>query len=294
MERANRFGAVSAGGGREPTYPAATAPDPDAPAVPRPRRTLQYAAVGGTVAAVVIVVLLLGFAGILPLGLHSSASPTVTVHSARLSFSPASNPCFFSDYGGGAAHTLIAGGVIDFTINLTDQSGGSVHACTVTGVNVSTPGFRLDSSNLPVVLPNGGRAELNLSVQVPTVAFQGNLTMTANVTYLLPNVNVLAQNVSYSPSSNAGPCGASPPAALAFKTFAGSEYSDSAGFFVISPSVGCKITGVSTTTAGFGIASSSTPYGLPIDNLASVSFVLSVPSQAYTGNLTILLDLSQS
>ncbi|HXQ94791.1 MAG TPA: hypothetical protein VN864_06480 [Thermoplasmata archaeon] len=269
----------------------------DAPSTPPPRgprRSLQYAAVGGAVAAVVVVVLVLGFVGVLPLGLHSSGSTaSVTVRSATLSFAPSANPCFPSEYGGGHSHTLTAGGLLEFTINLTDESGGSVHACTVTGVNVSTPGFQLVSTNAPLLLPNGGGAELNISVQVPSAAFVGNLSMTANVTFLRPNIDVTAQNVTFSPSSDMGACGVDTPTALGFTTFAGSHYDDSAGFFVISPTVSCTITGVSTTTAGFGIVSSSTPYGLPIDNFGGVTFVLSVPSQAYTGNVTILLALSE-
>jgi hypothetical protein len=293
MESGNRFGPVTPEEAPPPADPFAAPPESEPSTVPRPSRTIQYVAVGGGVAAVVIVVLLLGFAGILPLGLHAAPAPSVTVHSATLSFAPASNPCFPAAYGGGRAHTLVAGGFIDFTINLTDDSGGSVRACTVTAINVFTPGFRVDSSNVPLLVPSVGGAELNVSVQVPNVAFQGNLTMTANVTYLSPNVNVLAQNMSFSPSSNGGPCGASPPSSIPFKTFAGSQYHDTAGFFVISPQVGCHVTDVSTTTAGFSIVSSSTPYVLPINNLAGVSFVLQVPSQAYTGNVTIVLGLAQ-
>lgn len=244
--------------------------------------------------AVVAVVFGLGFAGILPLGLHTnSSSPTDTIGSATLTFAPANNPCFPSEYGGGRAHTVVAGGFLEFRINLSDRSGGTVHACTVTGVNVSTAGFQMESTNVPVVVPNGGTATLNVTVEVPTTSYSGNLTMTANVTFLLPNVDVLNQNVTYSPSSDSGACGASPPSGLAFKTFAGTEYDDSVGFFVISPSVSCTITGVSTPTAGFAIASSNTPYGLPIDSFGGVTFVLSVPSQAYTGNVSIVLELSE-
>lgn len=244
--------------------------------------------------AAIVAVVLLGLAGVLPLGINAlGAQPTVTVHSATLTFEPASNPCFPSEYGGGQAHTLATGGVIDFTINLTDQSDGSVRACTVVSVNVSTPGFTVESSNVPLFVALGVPAELNVSVGVPNSAYQGNLSMTANVTFQRPNVDVTAQNFSYSPSSDSGPCGVDAASGVAFQTFAGSQYDDSAGFFVISPEVSCTITAVATTTPGFSVVSASTPVFLPIDSFSGVSFVLAVPSQAYTGNVSIVLTLTE-
>lgn len=237
-------------------------------------------------------ILLLGFAGVLPLGLHSaSTGATVTVHSATLSFDPVSNRCFPSPYGGGRSHTVVAGGFLVFTINLSDQSQGSVRGCTVTDVNVSTPGFRLEGTNAPVLVPNGGVAELNVTVEVPNSAYEGNLSMQANVTFDSPNVDVLGQNVTWSSGSDASACGVDTPYGEPFRGFAGSQYTDTLGFFVISPMNGCTITGVSTTTAGFGITSSSTPYVLPIDTLAAVSVTFLLPSQAYTGNVSIVLTL---
>jgi hypothetical protein len=246
------------------------------------------------VVAVVVIVLLLGLAGVLPIGIHALGSqPSVTVHSTTLTFAPGSNPCFPSAYAGGQVHTLATGGVIDFTINLTDQSGGSVRDCTVTSVNVSTAGFTVESSNVPLIVPLGAPAELNVSVGDPTSSYQGNLSMTANVTFQLPNVNITAQNFVWSPSSDAGPCGVDAASSTAFQTFAGSVYDDSAGFFVISPEVVCNVTAVSTTTAGFSVVSSNTPVFLQIDSFGGVTFALSVPSQAYTGNVSIVLTLTE-
>lgn len=252
------------------------------------RRKLAYALSGGIAVVVVVVVLIL--TGVLPL-IPATVIPKVTVTQANLSFSPSGNPCF-GTYADDAPVTLDVGGQETFFVNLTDQSPNSAHDCTVGDIQVLTPGFSLVSSNAPLSVPTSGVGELTFTVKYPSTAYHGPLNMSAPVTYFGPNIHVATQNFSWSTSPSS--CGVEDVTGgnVNITAFAGETYNDSVGFFVISPENYCIIDSVGTSTPGFSVISSSTPYQLPIDSIAGVSFELQLPAQAYTGGLNITLSLT--
>jgi hypothetical protein len=248
----------------------------------------------GAVIAVVAIVLALGVAGVLPLGLHASNSgssaPEVRVDSAVLHFDPSNTPCFTSAYQDSKLAVYGVGGIATYRVNLTDDAHGSVRACTVTGINVSTTGFSLASANVPLVINASGTTLLTIVVNLPTSAFLGTLNLTATVTDVPPNVVVGNQTLSFSPASNS--CGSLMQFGSAgFSGFSGGMYNDSLGFSVISPPQSCNVTSVSTSTPGFSIVSSQTPASLPIDSILSVSFVVQLPEGPYQGDLDITFHL---
>lgn len=273
-------------------------PEQSTPPLPTPppsggsRRKLGYGIGAAVAVAIVVVVLLLS--GILPVGLKlggGSVAP-VTVTSTTLAFTPANNPCFTSTYSNRTPSTLPGGTIQVYRVDLVNDANGAARDCRVLSIHVTTPGFSLASANVPLNVPAGPATLLSITVNLPRSGYSGPLNLEASAAYVLPNITVKNQNGSYSPSSSAGPCGASPPSGAGFTGFGGSTYNDSIGFFVISPSQSCSITGVTTTTPGFTILSSDTPYPLPIDSFASVSFVIQVPPGPFSGNVTIVLELS--
>jgi hypothetical protein len=244
---------------------------------------------------VVAVALALVLSGALSHGslLGALKVPEVTVTDILLSFTPSNDPCFTSDYENSTPGTVVAGGTVTFVAAIVDQADGSARDCALTSVNVTTPGFVLVASNLPLNVSPSGSAQLNLTLRAPTISYDGPLNLTANASFELPNVHVLAQNVTFDPSGAAGACGVSVFGSGGFTQFSATDFDDSIGFFVISPAYYCTITAVSTPTSGFSVVSSQTPVSLPIDSIASVSFVLALPETAYSGNLSLTVTLSE-
>jgi hypothetical protein len=296
-------------GGNQPAYEseptkdgapdgAPVGPGSEAPANARDssghRRALWVG--GGVAVAVAVLVLLLWLAGVGPFAGHApgapAAVPTVTVTAATLSWSAPSNPCFTSPYGTQSPGTLVAGGTYYLTTKLTSDADGQARFCTVENVTVTSSGFTLRSANVPLLVPASGGATLNISVTVPSTSFSGQLNVSAGVTYVLPNVTVKNMNVDYAPDSLAGPCGISAGSGPGFTTWTSNDYNGSVGFFVVSPEDACEVTSVSTNTTGFSVSSSDTPYELPVDNFGGVTFVLLTPDSSYSGNVTIVLQLS--
>ena len=264
-------------------------PSPAAPTSARRKRV--YALTSGIAVAIVVLVLIL--TGIIPLVPGAAKGVAkVTVTQANLAFLPYGNPCL-GNYTDSTSVTLAVGGEEVFYGNLTDQSPSSAHDCGVGSIQILTPGFSLVSSNTPLTVPTSGTVELTFTVRFPATPYNGTLNMSAPVTYLGPNIHVTSQEFLWSASPSY--CGVEDlmgSGSVNITGFAGGTYNDSVGFFVISPEYNCIINSVGTVTPGFSVLSSSTPYMLPIDSIAGISFVIQFPLQAYTGGLNITLDLT--
>lgn len=265
---------------------------PEAAGVPavlwRRRKPILYALVGGGAAVAVVVVLVL--TGAIPL-LENRPSK-VSVQPVTLSFDPTNNPCFPSDFTNATPLVETAGGRVVLTVPLVDRSGGSVRDCTVSSVAATTAGFHVMSANVPLLVVPTGTTTLSVTVGLPSSAYAGALNLTANVTYVAQNVTVQNQTLTFENATAQASCGVSVPIASGFSAFGGSYYNDSVGFFVISPTRSCSVTGVTATTAGFTVVSSELPVLLPIDAAASVNLVLKVPENGYVGNLNLTLTLT--
>lgn len=273
--------------------PIAPASDPTGPSA-RPRRGRRRLWAGlGAVAAILVVVLILWIGGIGPFGGKTAAGPAVTVTASTLSFSPARDPCFQSEYGTREPGTLAPGGTYILLTKLSIDQYGSVRNCTVESVAITTPGFSLLAANVPLFVPAVGGATLNISVTVPSVAYTGQLNLTAVAAFTSPNVNATNRQVSRSTSNSTFLCGISGVSGGGpFLSFSSTEVNDSVSFIVTSPFDSCIITSVSTSTSGFRILSSGTPYQLPIDSFAGVTFVLLTPSASYNGTVSLTLKVT--
>jgi hypothetical protein len=248
----------------------------------------------GVAAAVAVVVALL-IGGLLPfahLGPSGSSPSSVDIRDVNLSLTPQGNPCFGSGYGTSTPSTVAAGGTFTLQVPLRDQDPAAARSCTVGQVLVDTPGFTLQGANVPFLVPDTGSATLTIVVNVPDSSYSGSLNLSAAVTYLAADVQVLAQNVTFSPSSN--PCGVSTFGTSGFSVFSNASYNDSIGLISISPQQYCDVSGVSVSTPGFTVQSAGTPVALPIDSTASVSFVLGTPATSFEGDLGLTLTLSWS
>jgi hypothetical protein len=263
---------------------------PRSPSTVRRRRGVYIGA--GIGAAIIVIVLALWLAGVGPFAGQSPINrPTVTVTAATLSFTPSSNPCFASDYGTTTPGTLATGGTYIFSAKLTSDAAGSARYCTVKNLTITSPGFTIASANVPLFVPASGGALLNVSITVPSTAYEGQLNITAGVTFTLPGVTVKNLNGYYSPSNLSGPCGATPALGGGFTTWSHNDFNASVGFIVYSAADACEISNVTTNTTGFTVLNPQVPYVLPVDNFGGVSFVLLTPTGTYDGNVSIILDL---
>jgi hypothetical protein len=77
-------------------------------------------------------------------------------------------------YGG----TVSLGGIFHGSVNLPYPGGLTGPNCTAQSVQVLTPGFVLQGSNVPVVVSPGGAGRLFVNVTVPGVVSSGPLSMT--------------------------------------------------------------------------------------------------------------------
>lgn len=255
--------------------------------------------VGVAVAAVAVILITAlvwgyGLGGLHPAGSGSSGTTTppveVRVSVLNLAFLPGNNSCFSSAYQSTHANTVVAGGRILYNVSLSDENTNAAHGCKVTGLSVNTSGFSISSSNAPVNVGTGS-ATLHFTLQTPTTAYNGTVSVFANVTFQSPDVKVTAQN--FKVTGGGGQCGSVTASGTAFSGFNGSRYSDGALLTDISPAVVCNVTQVTLDNAsGFSITGTNLPVQLPIDSFVSISFTLQLPSTSFKGILNYTLTLS--
>lgn len=247
------------------------------------------------IAVVVIITLfsvgLLGQGGFSPLG-PSHPSPEVVVGVLTLNFAPSNNPCFGSDYQTTATEKINAGGELLYNVSLRNGDPSAARNCTVTGLTVGTPGFTLLSSNLPVTVPSAFEyTTVQFALRAPDSAFNGSVLVSANMTYVSPDIEVTAQNFSF--TGGGGACGSLSASGVGFSGFSGSTYSDSALVISVSPLAYCNLTQITVAPGfGFSISGSNLPLALPLNSFASVTFTLGLPSSAYSGTLEFTLTVT--
>lgn len=245
----------------------------------------MWAVAGGGSAAVVVVVVALLLTGVIPLG--APAGPKVEVTAVTLSFSPASNPCFTSDYVNDSPSTQPAGGVFNFEAAITNDAQGAAEDCMIESLSTATPGFSVEAANVPLEVPASGSTELDVEVSTPSTAYTGPLNLTATATFVPPNVNVSHQNVVYSNPTQAGQCGAFSTIAFPFTGFGGGVYNDTVEFLILNAEDFCSITSLTVAPTSFPVLSTDLPIPLPVDSFATVTFTLGLPTAGYSGNLTL-------
>ncbi|MCI4354241.1 MAG: hypothetical protein L3K06_02610, partial [Thermoplasmata archaeon] len=271
--------ADTAGQGPDPTFRSAPA------AARSPRRTGILVAIAVVAVAVAVVLALLFTVGIGGFRLAGSSTPAlVHVNELDLAFSPSSNACF--PYGFQSTHpeTVAVGGELLYNVSLQDVNPGGAHACTVTGLVVNTSGFTVVASDLPLVVGTGS-ATLDFTLSAPSAAFNGSVLVTANVTFLTPDVHVSAQN--FHVAGGGGSCGTIVVSGIGFSGFSGSTYADSTLATAIFGTSTCHLTQLALSSAptGFSIVSSSLPIAVPQNSFSGFTFALQLPPTSYQGEL---------
>lgn len=274
--------------------PASDQPMESAVAGPRRSRKLILG-VSAAIAAVVIVVLALALLGVLGgggihLGGSSTPPTTVRINVLTLNFTPANNSCLLTEFQSTHGSTVIAGGEIVYNVSLQNSNPGGARDCSVTGLAIATAGFSIASSNVPLAVGTSA-VTLTFTLATPSTAYNGSVTVTANVTFQKPDIHV--QNQNFTETGGGGQCGSVSASSIGFSGFDSSTYSDSALAIAISPSRTCSVTSIALVGApGFSISGTNLPVQLPSDSLASITFTLHLPTAPFQGSLNYTLTLS--
>jgi hypothetical protein len=68
------------------------------------------------------------------------------------------------------------GGSVHYTVpNI--ENPNTTSSCTIHSVESAVPGFGVTAGNFPLTIPAAGNETLNLTISLPQVAFEGNLTL---------------------------------------------------------------------------------------------------------------------
>jgi hypothetical protein len=134
-----------------------------------------------TVAIVVVIVVVIIAALVMVALLKNNTNdnsgggnPAVTVEITGVNWNI--NGCGWSSYTGNGG-TFSGGQQITFTSQFTYSSFLGLGTCTISSVSISTPGFSLVSSNTPLTFSGSGTQTLSVTVNAPTSAFTGVVTL---------------------------------------------------------------------------------------------------------------------
>jgi hypothetical protein len=273
--------------------PVPSAPRGETVSPKRPRRVAAWILVT-TVVTFLLVLLAIAIAD---LALTPAASTHAKPTGAALYFAPSQDPCFPSGYQPLTSPTVTRAGDYAYFANLTEQAGNSARYCTVASIWVNTPEFSIAGSDLPLNLSSSPTGELELVLAPHPITYVGPIYLTANVTFLLPDVNVTGQGVAYTPSSLRLPCGVASglsAAGFPFEEFSGTDFSDELRVYSMDPTSSCEVTQVGASTPGFTIVNASVPVALKMFQDVDLNVTLGVPPAAYSGNLDLLLTIVET
>ncbi len=160
-----------------PQMPPSSYPAPPAP--PKSRT--------GLIVAIVVVVVVVVIAAVIVLGMRPASTtnnppPTVyvTITAINLQINGPSNCWSSSTETGG---TVTAGTSFSDSWQFTYHQGFlQPVSCTIQSVSISTAGFSLVSSNAPLVVGNGATQTFTYTVQTPSAAYSGVMTVVLTVT----------------------------------------------------------------------------------------------------------------
>jgi hypothetical protein len=266
-----------------------TASTPGPPPTRRSRRR-WWIALG---VAVVALIVLAGIVGSIPTGTSSSGpgstdpgAPRVDVTKVDWAFAGAGN-CWNVASGPGVT---VPGGT-SFTVSVPlsyNNTGSGPKSCTVDGASVETTGFRLVSSDTPLVVKNGSTANLTVEVAAPNATVKSALDVQIQVSAGTPATNVTIPSVTWDfngPSncwtSETG-SGTTVPGGTQFTVSVRLTYAGGSG-----EPYQCTVTSEAVDTAGFTLDGSNTPLAVDSGSTLTLTATIQAPNVTETENLTL-------
>ena len=266
-----------------------TAPTPDgAPTSHRRRR--WWIALG---VAVVALVVLAGLVGSIPTGTSPSApgstapgTPRVDVTKVDWAFAGAGN-CWSVASGPGMT---VPGGT-SFTVSIPlsyNATGSGPKMCTVDSASVETTGFRLVSSDTPLVVKNGSTANLTVQVAAPNATVKSALDVQIQVSAGTPTTTVTIPSVVWKfngPSncwSSKTGSGTTVPGGTQFTVSVQLSYAGGSG-----EPYQCTVTSEAVVSSGFSLDGSNTPLSVDSGAAETLTATIQAPNVTETTNLTL-------
>jgi hypothetical protein len=264
------------------------APNPARPPISRRRRWWIAIAV-----AVVALVVLAGLIGSIPTGGSSNAPPStdpgaprVDVTKVAWAFSGPGNCWNVSSEPG----VTVPGGT-SFTVSIPlsyNATGSEPLSCTVDSASVMTTGFRLVSSDTPLVVTNGTTATLTVEVAAPNATVKSALDVDSQVsagapvhTVTIPSVEWRFSGASNCWSSETG-AGTTVPGGSQFTVSVSLSYTAGAG-----DPYQCTVTSEAVGSPGFTLDGSNTPVVVDSGTTETLTATIQAPNVTKTTNLTL-------
>lgn len=268
-----------------------TASTSDAPPTSRGRRK-WWIALG---VAVVALIVLAGLIGSIPSGSSSATTPPATTNPGAPQVDVTKVAWAFS--GAGSCWNVSSGpgvtvpGGTSFTVSIPlsyNATGSEPRSCTVDSADVMTAGFRLVSSNTPLVVPNGTTANLTVEVAAPNATVKAALDVQSKVSAGAPLHTVTVSSVDWK-FAGANNCwtsetgaGTSAPGGSQFTVSLRLSYTAGSG----DPDQ-CTVTAETVATSGFTLAGSNTPLLVDSGSSATLTATVQAPNVTETTNLTL-------
>jgi hypothetical protein len=276
------------------TAPTSGTPGSASTSAPPPtsrRRRRWWIALGVGVVALIIFA---GLVGSIPAGSTSSAPPTPTdpgapqvdVTKVDWAFAGAGN-CW--DVTSGPGVTVPGGTSFTVSVPLTyNATVSGPKSCTVDSATVETTGFRLVSSDTPLVVTNGSKATLTVEVAAPNAAVRSPLDVQTQVTAGAPVHTVTIPSVTWEftgPSncwtSKSG-SGTTVPGGSQFTVSVSLAYAGGSG-----EPYQCTVTSEVVGSSGFDLQGADTPLSVDAGSSETLTATLLAPNVTETTNLTL-------